>query len=134
MNRLRVGLGLLAGVLIVLSSAAHSLLGWKQLGIELAKTQAPPALVTGLAVGWHFAGVAMLAFGCIVLSTFADALRRRPVSFRPVGFIALVYVVFGIWALRASNLDPFFLVFIVPGLLLGAASWRAGVVPSVPGA
>jgi hypothetical protein len=51
------------------------------------------------------------------------------VSFRPVGFIALVYMLFGLWALRASNLDPFFLVFVVPGLLLAAASWRAGVIP-----
>lgn len=134
MNRLRIALGLLAGVLLVLSSAAHSLLGWKQLGIALANTQAPPDLVTGLSIGWHFAGLAMLAFGCIVLSTFTEALRRRPVSFRPVGFIALVYIVFGIWALRVSNLDPFFLVFIVPGLLLAAASWRAGIVASTSGA
>jgi hypothetical protein len=134
MNRLRIALGLLAGVLLVLSSAAHSLLGWKQLGIALANTQAPPDLVTGLSIGWHFAGLAMLAFGCIVLSTFMEALRRRPVSFRPVGFIALVYIVFGIWALRVSNLDPFFLVFIVPGLLLAAASWRAGIVASTSGA
>ena len=134
MNRLRIGLGLLAGVLLVLSSAAHTLLGWKQLGIELAKTQAPLNLVAGLSIGWHFAGVAMFAFGCIVLFTFIEAFRRRPVSFRPVGFIALVYIVFGIWALRVSNLDPFFLVFIVPGLLLAAASWRGGVVASAPGA
>ena len=134
MNRLRIGLGLLAGVLLVLSSAAHVLLGWKQLGIELAKTQAPLNLVSGLSIGWHFAGVAMLAFGCIVLFTFVEALRGRPVSFRPVGFIALVYIVFGIWALSVSNLDPFFLVFIVPGLLLAAASWRGGVVASAPGA
>lgn len=133
MNRIRIALGLLAGMLLVLSSAAHSLLGWKQLSRALTTTNAPPDLITGLSIGWHFAGVAMLAFGCIVLYTFTEALRRRPVSFRPVGFIALVYIVFGIWALTASNLDPFFLVFIVPGLLLAAASWRAGVVASVPG-
>ena len=130
MNRLRIALGLLAGVLIVISSAAHSLLGWKQLGLALGGIQAPHDLVTGLSIGWHFAGAAMLAFGCIVIVTFTDALRGRPVSFRPVAFIALVYLLFGVWALRASDLDPFFLVFIVPGLLLAAASWRAGVVPA----
>jgi len=133
MNRLRIGLGLLAGVLIILSSAAHSILGWKQLSGALATAQAPPDLITALSLGWHFAGIAMFAFGCIILVTFTDALRRRPVSFRPVGFIALVYLAYGVWALRVSNLDPFFLVFIVPGLLLAAASWRAGVVSSVPG-
>jgi hypothetical protein len=134
MSRLRIALGLLAGVLLVLSSAAHSLLGWKQLSGALAATTAPKELTTGLSLGWHFAGVAMFTFGCIVLSTFADALRRRPVSFRPAACIAIAYIVFGVWALRVSNLDPFFLVFIVPGLLLAAASWRAGIVPPAPGA
>lgn len=125
MNRLRISIGLLAGVLLVLSSAAHLLLGWKQLKIALEATHAPADLVTGLAIGWHFAGVAMLAFGVIVLFTFAEAFKRRPVSFRPVGFIALVYLAFGIWALTVSDLNPFFLVFIVPGMMLAAASWRA---------
>lgn len=133
MNRIRIVMGLLAGSLVVLSSAAHSLLGWKQLRLALDETHAPPSLVTGLSIGWHFAGVAMFAFGCIVLATFTDALRRRPVSLRPVGFIALVYLLFGVWALRVSNLDPFFLVFIVPGSMLAAASWRAGIVSSTPG-
>jgi hypothetical protein len=133
MNRLRIALGLLAGVLMILSSAAHSLLGWPGLRTELARTQAPERLVTGLSIGWHFAGVAMLGFGSIVLLTFVDAMRRRPASFRPVGAISLVYLLFGVWALRASNLDPFFLVFIVPGLMLAAASWRAGVIPPMRG-
>jgi hypothetical protein len=35
-----------------------------------------------------------------------------------------------VWALKVSDLNPFFLVFIVPGLMLAAASWRAGVVSS----
>jgi hypothetical protein len=133
MNRLRIALGVLAGVLMILSSAAHSLLGWPRLRSELVGTQASPDLITGLSIGWHFAGMAMFAFGCIVLLTFVDAMRRRQVSFRPVGFIALVYLLFGIGALRASKLDPFFLVFIVPGLMLAAASWRAGVIPPTGG-
>jgi hypothetical protein len=132
-NRLRVALGLLAGVLMILSSAAHSLLGWSGLRAELAKVQAPVNLVTGLSIGWHFAGLAMFAFGSLVLLTFIDAVRGRAVSFRTAGLIALVYLLFGVWALRASNLDPFFLVFIVPGLMLAAASWRAGVIPPVRG-
>jgi hypothetical protein len=133
MTRLRIAVGLLAGVLLILSSAAHVLLGWKQLGIALAAAHTAPDLITALSIGWHFAGAAMLAFGCIVLVTFFDAMRRRPVSFRPVGFIALVYLLFGLWALKVSDLNPFFLVFIVPGLMLAAASWRAGIVSSTAG-
>ena len=123
MIRWRILLGFVAGAMLIASSAAHSLLGWRQLRASLAKSEAPPDLVMGLSVGWHFAGVAMLAFGCIILSIFADLLRRRSVSVRPALLIALLYVAFGIWALIVSNNDPFFYVFIVPGFLLAVAAW-----------
>jgi hypothetical protein len=123
MSRVRNALGLLAGTILVASSAAHSLLGWPQLRERLAVTQAPPDLVTGLRIGWQFAGVAMLVFGGLVLALFADRLRGRPVSLRPALAIALVYVAFGLWAYLVSGRDPFFLVFIVPGLMLAVASW-----------
>jgi hypothetical protein len=121
-NRLRVVLGIVAGVILVGSSAAHSLLGWKQLGAALASAGAAPDLITGLGIGWHFAGVAMLTLGVIVIRLFAD-LRRRHVSLWPGLIIAVVYLAFGAWALAVSDMNPFFLIFIVPGLLLLLASW-----------
>jgi hypothetical protein len=121
-NRLRVVLGIVAGVILVGSSAAHSLLGWKRLGAALASAGAPPDLITGLGIGWHFAGVAMLTFGVIVIRLFAD-LRRRHVSLWPALIIAVVYLAFGVGALAVSDMNPFFLVFIVPGLMLLLASW-----------
>ena len=48
--------------------------------------------------------------------------RGRPVSLRPVLVIGLAYTVYGIWVVIASGLDPFFLVFVVPGVLLLAAA------------
>ena len=124
MYRARMIVGLIASLLLLASSLAHSLLGWPQLTAELAKAGAPPDLVTGLKIGWHFAGAAMLAFGVISAWHFVDALRRRAVSLRPIVIIALVYLAFGTWALLASDLDPFFFfVFIVPGVLLLGASW-----------
>jgi hypothetical protein len=87
------------------------------------QTRAPEDLVTGLAFGWFFAGAAMLTFGCIVLWISFSALRRRPVSYRPAFLIALLYLVYGAWAYAASGRDPFFFVFLVPGVLLAAASW-----------
>ena len=129
MNHLRVPIGLIAGVLLVLSSAAHSLLGWKQLGAALTAAGASADLITGLSIGWHFAGVAMLVFGCIVIATFVDVMRQRPVSLRPVACIAAAYLLFGVWALGVSGLNPFFLVFIIPGIMFAVVSWRAGVVP-----
>jgi len=124
MRKLRAVLGLVAGIIMVLSSAAHSLLGWKQFQSALGSLQAPPDLVLGLAIGWYFGGVAILTFGCIAIAVFASALRGRPVSFLPTALIALAYTAFGLWALVVSK-DPFFLIFIVPGLLLAFASLPA---------
>jgi hypothetical protein len=108
----------MAGALLVLSSAAHSLLGWRVQRAALEAARAPADLILGLGFGWQFAGLAMLTFGVIVLLSFTQVLRRRPVSLRPVLAIGVAYTVYGGWALTASGLDPFFLVFLVPGLLL----------------
>ena len=110
--------GLTAGILVLLSSAAHSLLGWKQLSGELAKTNAPADLVRGLAIGWHFGGAAMVAFGIIAVTLCGGALRGRAVSAFPLKVIGGVYLLFGVAALVASGGEPFFAIFIVPGLLL----------------
>lgn len=122
MNRARSILGITAGVLMLASSAAHSLLGWPQLRASLAQTNAPGDLVQGLALGWHFGGAAMLTFACIVLWTFFRRLKgvRTPVV--PPAIIAIAYLLFGTGALAVSG-DPFFFVFILPGLLLAAASF-----------
>jgi hypothetical protein len=122
-SRPRIALGLLGGAAVIASSAAHSLLGWKALDSALDAVQAPPAVIRSLSIGWHFAGVAMLAFGVIVVRLFADRLRGRVVSLWPVRFIAVVYLAFGAWALAVSELDPFFMVFIGPGLVMLAAAW-----------
>jgi hypothetical protein len=123
MQRGRLGLGLITGVLLAASSAAHSLLGWPQFRHGLSEAHAPADLIVGLSLGWQFAGVAMLVFGIIVILLFIDALKRRPVSLRPVLVIAIGYLVFGTWALTVSNLDPIGLVFLVPGALLLVAAW-----------
>jgi hypothetical protein len=114
-------LGLLAGAILVLSSAAHSVLGWKKMQTALAATNAPPELVQGLRVGWLFGGVAILTFGCVALAVFANVLRGRTVSLLPTAIIAVAYLAFGIWALVTSG-DPFFYIFIVPGAMLAIAS------------
>lgn len=123
-GRLRDGLGIAAGVMMVLSSAAHSLLGWTALGEQLRATHAPADLVRGLAIGWHFAGAAMLTFGCMVVLLFARRWRGTPQPTAPAGFIAVLYLASGATALVATSFDPFFMVFIIPGLLLAAAAFR----------
>jgi hypothetical protein len=130
MQRGRLVLGLIAGIMILATSAAHSLLGWPRLRHALTEADTPADLIVGLSIGWHFAGLAMLVFGALAILLFADALRGRPVSLRPVVLISLAYLVFGTWSLTVSNLDPLFLGFLVPGiLLLVGSSSRPGAAP-----
>ena len=130
MSRPRIALGIFVGALLVASSAAHSLLGWPQLTGRLVATQAPADLITALKIGWHFAGLAMFTFGTVVIWTFENYLRGRPVSLRPAQIIGLVYLAFGLWALAVSKFDPFFFIFIVPGLTLVAVAWWPATVPA----
>jgi hypothetical protein len=115
-------LGLVAGVMLILSSAAHSILGWKGLGGELAAAQVPPDLLLGVKVGWQFGGVAMLAFGVVVVGQALRRLRGEEASSLPELTIAAAYLGFGAWALLASDMNPFFMVFIVPGVLLALSA------------
>lgn len=125
MNRTRGIAGIVAGVMMALSSAAHSLLGWPVMRASLAEAHAPADLVQGLAVGWHFGGAAILTFACIVLWTFVRRLQGAPVPRVPPAIVSVAYLVFGAGALAVSG-DPFFLVFIVPGILLAFASFGSG--------
>jgi hypothetical protein len=126
MTKPRWILGLVGGGLIAVSSAAHSLLGWKALGAELAAVEAPADLVRALAIGWHFAGLAMLLFGLIAGGLLAARLRGRPAPLWPVAAIGTLYVGFGAGAMAFSGGRPFFLVFVIPGLLLLLATPGAG--------
>jgi ADP-ribose pyrophosphatase YjhB (NUDIX family) len=122
-------LGIVAGVLMIASSAAHSLLGWPSLRASLAQAGAPDDLAQGLAVGWHWGGAAMVAFACIVLWTFLRRLQGDAVSLVPPGIVSALYLAFGAAAIAITG-DAFFLVFIVPGLLLAIASFPRRVSES----
>ena len=124
MTRARNILGLIAAILIILSSAAHSLLGWKALGAQLAAAGAAKDLIGGLRIGWQFGGAAMLTFGLVAGMIFFHRLRGEDVPTFPAFWTALLYVVFGAWALVVSGFEPFFVgVFLVPGAMLLFAAW-----------
>lgn len=122
MERTRSIVGLIAGALMIVSAAAHCLLGWKELKGALGSTQVPAELIQTLGLGWNFGGVAMLAFGCIVVTLFAQRLRGKTVLLMPANVIGATYAIFGAGALLVTRFDPFFLVFVVPGVMLLIAS------------
>lgn len=123
MSNARNILGAVSGAMLVASSAMHSFLGWPSLRGQLQAVNAPASLIGGLAIGWHFAGLAIWAFGIIALKLFVDRLRGRPAELWPAKFIAVVYTLFGIGAIVAS-MEPFFLIFVVPGALMAVAAWQ----------
>jgi len=121
MSRLRTVLVVAAGLVMIASSAAHSLLGWPPLSARLAAVNAPVDLVSGLAMGWHFAGLAMLTLGLLAL-WLASAAQRSISARLPVGLIGVAYVAFALGAAAAFGFDFIEVVFLVPGALLMAAA------------
>ena len=124
MSRPRALLGIFSGAILVGSAAAHSLLGWPAMREQLVKAGAPRDLIVGLSIGWNFGGMAMLLFGMLALWLFGAALRGQLVWARPLMLIGVVYAAFGAWALTVGDRNPFFLIFIVPGLLMAIAAWE----------
>jgi hypothetical protein len=118
-TKVRVGLALTGAGLMAASGIVHSLVGWPALRRTLSETT-PAAVIEGLAVPWHFAGVAMIVFG--VLAAIDVALARRTQRSAPVStFVGAAYVLFGLAGLVAIKPDATFALFIVPGLLVLAA-------------
>ncbi|MGZ8377883.1 MAG: hypothetical protein ACXWZS_09960 [Gemmatirosa sp.] len=132
MSRLRSILGLVAGVVLVVSSAMHSLMGWPGLNAALVAADTPADLIAGLRIGWHFGGAMILTFGLVSLWSFAGRLRGRAVSTGAVQAFAAAYTLFGVYALLTGDMNPFFLIFVVPGVLLLVASGAAAPTASTP--
>lgn len=126
MTRAQRVVGIIAGGFLTLSAFAHSILGGRAILAEMTAANVPADLLRGALVGWEFGGVAMLAFGVLVLRAFAS--RRVSASgdsgLATVRVIAASYVLFGSAAFLYSDFDPFFLVFVLPGWMLAYAGWR----------
>jgi hypothetical protein len=117
--------GTVGGVVIILSAFAHSVLGGKGMTEQLVAAKIPAEFLFGVQLGWQFGGAAMLALGVIVLLSFLRRGAALP-SLLPARIIAITYLLFGAVALVVSSFDPFFLTFVVPGLLIGIGSFGGG--------
>jgi hypothetical protein len=122
MSRLPRVLALIAAVILVLSSGAHSLLGWPALRAKLAEANVPADLVGGLGMGWHFAGLAMLLLGVLVIWLLAESRRSGANVVLPLQIIGGAYELFAIGCFALLGWDPFLLTFFVPGTLLSLAA------------
>ena len=110
---------LISGMFMLVSSLAHAFLGWPALESLLLAAGVDAETTAALGVGWHFGSMAMAVFGLIVFAISWQHLRGKTPSMLPVSFIAAGYVVFGLTAYIARDLNPHFLMFAVTGLLTG---------------
>lgn len=118
MSKTRAVLGVIAGIMLILSSVAHSTLGWRGLSQQLTAEGVPNDLLQGVKAGWQFAGLAMLVFGVIALVFAFDVWRGVVVRKTPLLTMGIGYVGFFLWALTLGGWNPFLLVFLIPGILL----------------
>jgi len=121
MLRLPRALASVAAAILVLSSAAHSLVGWPALRAKMATANVPADLVGGLGMGWHFAGLSMLVLGLLVFWLLAADRRGAANVALPLQLIGGAYELFTIGCFALLGWDPFLLTFFVPGTLLSIA-------------
>lgn len=122
MSRLSRALAIVAAAILVLSSGAHSLLGWPALRARLAEANVPADLVGGLAMGWHFAGIAMLVLGILVFWLLTAGSRGGGSVALPLQIIGGAYELFAVGSFAMLGWDQFLLTFLVPGTLLSVAA------------
>jgi cytochrome c biogenesis factor len=120
--KFKSGLGLLAGAFLILSAGAHSILGWKAMSERLAQTNAPPDLVQGLRMGWLFGGPVMLVLGVLCIAAFLRRFRGERAPLLAPVLISIAYIAYAAFAAISTGGDPFFMLFLVPGVLLAIAS------------
>lgn len=120
---------IVAGVLMILSSVAHAVLGWAAMRQELQAAGAPLGLVGGLSVGWHFGSVAMATFGLILILCGSRLRRHDRSALAPVRVIAAAYVLFGLAAYFARHFNSHFLIFVALGALAGLPVLSRGPAP-----
>lgn len=115
--KLRAYLGLAAGMFMLAGAAAHALTGFLPFQVAFEAAGVPFGVITGSYIGWIWGSFAMTAFGLMTIIESSRALREGPYS-RPVLWLAGgAYVVFGAWALGISGFNPYFVFFVVVGLL-----------------
>ena len=124
---------IVAGILMVLASLAHGLLGWPAVRAELVNEHANPELISGLAAGWLWGSACMLTFGAIVTISGIQMRRGSNSGTLAVRAIAVCFLGFGLLAFALEGFDPHFLIFVLLGLLAAASFLGAKSAAWTPG-
>jgi hypothetical protein len=112
---------LVGGVSILLSSIPHALLAWPPAVERLQAAGVEADVIAGLAVGWYFGSVAMVALGGAALACAPHVATAR-FAWRVPLWIGLVYGAFGAAAVAGRGARPQFFLFVASGALLVAGA------------
>jgi hypothetical protein len=127
-SRIRAVVLVLAGLMLASSAAFHAFLGWPHMQGDLVRDHASPGLIRVLSAGWHFASVAMLAFGLIALFAGVAVWQRRRVSASPLWIVAAACIGFGLGSQVAYGHNPHLLGFVLMGALVAVGAMNAGAL------
>ena len=108
----------------MLLALPHALLGWPAMAQQLLASSVSPDIVAGLAVGWYFGSVAMVALGAVVLAA-ASHVASQTWAYRSAWFVGLAYIVFGLGAIVLRSGRPQFLSFVALGALIVGGALQA---------
>jgi hypothetical protein len=109
------------GLLVAASAVPHALLGWPPLAGELDAAGVSADVAGGIAAGWYFGSVAMLALGALVALA---AGAGGALGWRVALVVGATYFGFGLAALAIRG-KPHFLGFVAIGACLSWAALRA---------
>ena len=112
----------LAAITIALGAYGHGFVGVKPVRAAIAASTLPPETVRVLWLVWYFVSGCMLAFGLLLFWVW-PALKAGSSSRSSVAFtIGVLYAITGIAAYLYSGGDPFWLLFLIQGVLVTGAT------------
>jgi len=117
--RVRGGIVMVAGALMLLSAVAHGGLGWPSLRPSLESAGVPGDVTDALAIGWYWGSAAMVAFGVITLVSGWKLWRGDAGLVPALLAVAACYVIFGAVTFVRADFNPHFLLFVATGVQAG---------------
>ena len=123
MSKARDILGVITGIILILSSGALYFTGWGSMASRLVDAGAPDDVVARTSIGLLLATIAILLCGCVLFGVFMTRLRGLVAPLWPARLIGLAYTIAGIVAYKMSDNNFYMTIFVVPGILIALASW-----------
>jgi len=120
----------LAAVTIALGSIGHGFLGVKPVRAALAAVALPPDILRVLWIVWYCTSLSMVAFGALLFWAW-PALKAGSRSRSAVPLIiGTLYAIEGIACFVYTGGHPFWLLFLVQGVLILGSTWVLTQRPS----